>query len=111
MSSDITYTTEQYRYDVDKQKWVLRQGHELIQNFKFSGREFFLTHKGHFYFICTNYKNNELYTLVNFKDTEDGYKLTPGEVSSKFRKEYLKRKISDEQILDFIREPLKFAKK
>ena len=102
--------TDIFRYDVSKKKWVLKRDYEVLQSFKFSGSEFCLVRKDRYYFIC--YQNNkcDLYSILYKKSNENGYKLTPGEIVSDFRKQYLKNSITREKIEMFLTDPVKFGK-
>lgn len=105
--SDGVYLTNIYRYDLKKHEWALKRDYELYQNFKFAGREFFVTKKGKYYFVCTDWKNDSLYALMHYSehDTEENRALSPGEIASSFRKSLLSKKISEENIVNFLTNP------
>ena len=102
--------TDVYRYDSRKGKWVERHDYEIMQSFKFSGVEFCLTYKDGYYFVCAQWKRGDLYSLIYKKKIVDGYKVTPGEVVSDFRKQYIKNAITAEKIESFLTDPVKFGK-
>ena len=102
--------TDVYRFDINKRKWVEKHDYEVKQCFKFSGSEFCLTFKKGFYFMCFQDKKGNLYSLIYKKQIDGGYKLTPGEIVSEFRKQYLKHGITQEKIEEFLMDPVKFGK-
>ena len=111
MKECLIYTTDVFRFDINKSKWVEKRDYEILQSFKFSGLEFCLTYKDGYYFICYQNEKGCLYSLLYKKKETDGFKLTPGEVVSDFRKQYLKNAINLDKIEKFIQDPVKFGKK
>ena len=111
MKECVIYTTDVFRFDVNKDKWVEKHDYEILQSFKFSGSEFCLVYKKGYYFICVQDKKGYLYSLLYRKKEENGLKLTPGEVVSDFRKQYLKNEINSEKIDKFLQDPVKFGVK
>ena len=109
MKEDITYKTDILRYDIDKKTWVLRKDHDLLQNFKFAGIEFYLVYKQVIYFICVMTPKNDLFSLVYRKEKENGLKLTPGEIVSDFRKNFLKHNVDKTLIENYFQDPLKYT--
>jgi len=107
----VIETTDIYRFDISKGKWAEKHDYEVKQCFKFSGSEFCLVYKKGYYFMCFQGKKGDLYSLIYKKQVDNGYKLTPGEIVSDFRKQYLKNAITVEKIESFIADPIKFGKK
>lgn len=99
-----------YRFDGRKDKWVLKHDYELLQNFKFAGIEFYLTYNKGYYFVCTLSKRDNLYSLIYRCEIEGGYKLTPGEVVSDFRKQFLKHSMNKDLVEKFLSDPMKYGK-
>lgn len=103
--------TDLFRYDVKKDKWVEKRDYELVQSFKFSGSEFYLLYKCGYYFIGYESSKGNLYSLIYINEDENELKLTPGEVVSYFRKQYLKNGINRDKIERFLSDPIKFGNK
>ena len=109
--SEITYKTDIYRFNVSQNKWALKKEYDLLLNFKFSGKEYYLTRNGGWYFVCVSSNNGDLYSVKYYKEAENGERILPGEILSEFRKEYLKRKLTKEDVDKFIADPMPFFKK
>ncbi len=107
---NVKYTTPILRYDIRKGEWVRRKDYEYLQNLRFANREFYLVYKNGYYFMCTD-RGNDIASVYYKKEVEDGEKIFPGEVVSLFRKNYLKRGITDEMVDLFLDSPPSYDKK
>ena len=104
MSDVVVYKTHIKRYDC-KKGWVAKKDYDIVQNFKFSGNEFYITKKGGNYFVCFLDDNGDLFSITHAKCSDNFGEVTPGEVASRFRKGYLKHQITTEKIKNFIKDP------
>jgi len=107
MKDGITYKTNVYRFNVKKGEWVLRRDYEMLQNFKFSGIEFYLLLYNKCFFVTYLTPKGDLYSLTYKRDNGD---VTAGEVASEFRKQFLKNAINKDLIEKFLQDPLNFKK-
>ena len=82
----------------------------LVTNFLFDKKNFFVTRHGNYYFVCIPY-NGELVELTCHNAMEGDRKVLVGEVSSAFRKDYLKNAMNQEKIDLFIQDPVTYKKK
>lgn len=102
--------TDILRYCRKKSKRVSIKECDIINNFLFNKIEFYLVYKAGYFFVCTP-QNKELIMLWFKKGVENKEKITPGEVTSEFRKKYLKNEISQERLGLFLDNPLEYEKK
>lgn len=110
MKEAINYKTPILRYDMKEGKWKTHKDYDLLQNFRFANREFYLTYNKGVYYICTDL-GNDIASVYFKKENDGGDKILPGEVAALFRKEYAKRGISQEMIELFLQNPQEYNEK
>ena len=95
-----------YRHSAGK--FVKEKTCELLMQFLFNRREFYVLRKGYFSFVCCSV-NEVPHMIVCRKDA--GKEYSAGETASWFRKNYLSEKISNENIDEYLQDPEKWCKK
>lgn len=83
---------------------------EIINDFLFSKNTFFLVRKGHLFIVCYSVKG-ELVSLWHHKDKEGDETFSASDVTSEFRKQYVRKGITQERLELFLKEPLEHEKK
>lgn len=108
--SEAKYQVSIKRYNPNKNGWYRCTDCDYKQNSRFANREFYVVFKDGRYFVCVG-KNDELYSVYFKDEVVDGEKYYPGEIFSIFRKEYLKRGITQEMLDLFLNNPLEYRTK
>ena len=99
--------TDILHWDNEQSKRVPLKDCEIVSNFLFAKRDYLLAKKGLNYYVCI--LSGDTPTLV--WETPNTQNTLPGEVVSMFRNGYLKNSIKDNDIEDFIKDPVAYAKK
>lgn len=97
--------TDTWSYSNKQGKRIKHKDCEIVNNFRFSQNDFYVLLHKNIYYVCYSH-NGELYVVwhkVN-KDT------SAGEVVSEFRKGFIKNKITQQDISNFIENPAAYAK-
>lgn len=101
---------EMLRFDKEQGKRVKVKDCELLNSFFFSRNDFYLLRKNRVYYICIPIDGTPV-LLWKHPEVKDGEKFLPNNVISIFRNGYIKNGITQNDIDEFISDPLKYQKK
>lgn len=102
--TDILY------YSKEKGKRIKLHDCELISDFKFAKQDFYVVYKKGYFFVCLPVKG-DLISLWHQKKKDNGEVYSFGEVTSLFRKKYLKNNITQDKLDAFIENPIEYERK
>lgn len=98
--------TDVLSYNKQKGKRVKHRDCNIINSFRFSQNEFYIVQKDNYFYVCYSVKG-ELISLWKVKKNE----MSASEAVSIFRKGYIKNKITQKDIDEFIEDPLGYNEK
>lgn len=81
----------------------------LKKTFMYKRCDFILVEKSHYFFVCYSDEKKDLYNIWSRYDIIDDELMTDNQIMSYFRKEYDKNNITNDLIIKFIKEPLKYS--
>ena len=104
---ELKYKIQIQRYSAKKDTWFTYRDCDLLQNFRFANREFYLVYKNGRFFVCAEKKGDPV-SVYTQKEGDGNEKKLPGEIVSEFRKKYLKNGITPEMLETFLDNPVKY---
>lgn len=98
-----------FSYDLEAGKWQCRRNCEVLQNFMFAGKKFYLLCRGNYYYAGLD-TGKKIVMVWKMSGNEENGSMLPGEIVSVFRKGYSKNKITSEMLDTFLNNPDDYKK-
>lgn len=106
-NNGLTEYTDVLRYSKSKGKRVPVRNCEIVTNFLYNKTDFYLLRWNGVYIVSTPNKGELI--LLTYSSVMDGkYEKTPGEAVAEFRKGYAKNGVTNDRIMSFIDDPMKY---